>query len=113
MKKRKYTFSKQKSIPLDTLDIKLPENIENYLSKENTTLLKCIMANYTIQDMAKYTGFSRNRIIYNLLDLGRYLFAYEILENKLFPLHNFNSVNYLHGWKDCKNTIRRLINDSI
>ena len=112
MKKRRQPASKQKSIPLDKLDINLPENIEEYLSKENLILLKCIMANYTIQDMAKHTGFSRNTIIYNLLDLGRYLFAYEILENKLFPLHNFNSANYLHGWKDCKNTIRRLINDN-
>jgi hypothetical protein len=110
MKRKKTPSLRQQKLTLDNLNVPIPENIEKYLNKEQVVLLRCVLANYTLQEISKHTKLARKDILYSLLSLGRQLFAYEICENKLLPYTNFNSKNYLHGWRDCKNTVRRLVN---
>ena len=104
--------NKQDCKPLNKLGLQLPEELDKYLSKKQRILLKCILANYTIQDIAVYTKFSRSIIMNELVDLGRVLATYQLVECQIFP-ENISSTDYLKGWIDCKKFIRRLIHDKL
>ena len=95
---------------IQLLNLTLPEVLIEYLTTDQETLLKCVLANYTIEDMVRFTKYGRSVIIEELMLLGRTLSTYELLECKIFP-ENVPNTAYLKGWNDCKKFIRRSIYD--
>jgi hypothetical protein len=111
-KRKRSPRYKQKMVALEKLDIELPNELSEYLEEEEILLLKCMVANYTIQDLAVVTGYNRNYIMERLIDLGRALEAFRLVEEKIFP-EDVPNVDYLKGWNDCKKYIRRTINGKL
>lgn len=107
-KKNKQTRYKQKAESIKRLNIELPEDLANYLTNKEAKLLKCMLANYTIQDIAVATGHSRPDVMGKLIDLGRALEAFHLVEECIFP-KEVPSADYLRGWNDLKKRIRRMI----
>jgi len=110
MSKREiFSSNKVKNLKLD-----LPINLKKFLTKKQLLLLKCISANATIQEMVKVTEYTRKDIIFHLMNLGRNLATYDMIENKCFP-DNVHSADYLQGWNDLKHQIkmnsRSVVND--
>jgi len=110
MSKRE-VFSSNK---VKNLKLNLPTNLRKFLTKKQILLLKCISANATIQEMVKVTEYTRKDIIFHLMNLGRNLATYDMIENKCFP-DNVHSADYLQGWNDLKHQIkmnsRSVVND--
>jgi len=96
------------------LQLALPTNLRKFLTKKQVLLLKCISANLTIQEMVKVTKYTRKDIILHLMNLGRNLATYDMVENRCFP-DKIPSSDYLKGWNDLKHQIkmnsRSVVND--
>jgi len=111
-KKPKKYRKREKVKPIREIQFNLPRALKTYLNDKEILLLKGMLANYTIQDMAVITGYNRKNIMERLIDLGRALHAFELAEQKIFP-ENVPSADYLVGFNDCKRLIRRLINERL
>jgi len=111
MTERKGIYRKQQSrIPLPQLELTLPENLELYLNDREILILKGMLANYTIRDIAADTCFRRSDIMEYLIDLGRALQCFELCERRIIP-DRVDSADYLKGFNACKKIIRREIHD--
>jgi len=104
--------NKQAIKAIDILNLTLPDILSEYLTDDQKTLLKCVLANYTIEDMVRFTSFKRACVIEELVGLGRSLAMYELMECKIFP-KNVPSAEYLKAWNDCKNLIRGFIHGKV
>lgn len=109
-KKRKKRKNKKPCKPIEELDLILPKELIDYLSEKQVLLLKCVMANYTLQDIAVHSKYSRTDIIDGLIDLGQSLGAYKLIACEICPKSVPNK-DYLQGWLDCKKEARRIIYD--
>jgi|GEM_PF-3052385 len=108
-KRERFSSNKVKNLQLD-----LPTNLKKFLTKKQILLLKCISSNLTIQEMVKVTKYTRKDIILHLMNLGRNLATYDMVENRCFP-DKIPSSDYLKGWNDLKHQIkmnsRSVVND--
>ncbi len=100
-KNKSFSINAIKKMKLD-----LPVNLRKYLTRKQLLLLKCISSKLTIQTMVKITEYSRHNIIVELMQLGRTLATYDMLENNCFP-KRISSEDYLDGWNDLKESIRK------
>lgn len=103
---------KKISCPIGELNLVLPEGLSDYLNEPELKLFQCMLANYNMQEMVKETGLNRATIMEHLIDLGRGLASYDLVECKIFP-EDIPNDQFLQGWLECKKFIRRLIHDEI
>lgn len=106
----------KQQIKTNISDINLPEDLVKFLTDKQVDLLKCYLADYNFLEMAKTVGKTfrkRADLIDSLIDLGKALCAYKLLECDISP-NIFNEAKpkaYLKGFNDCKKEIWRLIQD--
>lgn len=113
---RQKSKNRIKPIRKSKCDVNLPDSLDSFLNKEQSELLKCYIANYTYQELIisrdKIKGSCRRSEVMDLLiDLGRALALYRVLECEIVPEHTYKSKLYLKGFTDCKNQIWRSIQD--
>lgn len=92
--------------PLSSLGLVLPTELKEYLTEQQQVLLKCIMASYTLQDIAVYTQYPRSEIMSELMQVGRQLCVYDLLEHQVLP-EDIPTADYLRGWTGCQAEIKR------
>jgi hypothetical protein len=109
-----------KQLPLtnkvNVYNMPFPPDVAKFLTEKQILLLKCYMANYNFLEMSKAIGKTyrkRDELIDALIDLGKALAVYNLLECDISPniFGSEKSKEYLKGFNDCKNQIWRLIKD--
>jgi len=100
----------------DFMTKQLPEDLIKFLNPQQLNLLSGYLSNCTFQELSNRLGLNvrqRAATIDALIDLGRVLVLYRILECEIIPTgaSKTSAMNpqYLQGFIDCKKTIRRLI----
>lgn len=96
--------------------VKIPDgDLEKFLSPTQKQVLKCYLANYTYQEIAEQIGVGHRKramMMDALMDLGRALALYRILECEIVPDgRETKDDSFMRGWMSCKKFIWRLIKD--
>jgi hypothetical protein len=95
--------------------VEIPEDLSKFLSPSQCKVLKCYLANYTYQEIAIQIGVGHRKkakMLDALIDLGRALALYRILECEIVPDTNgVKDESFMRGWMACKKFIWRLIKD--
>jgi len=91
---------------------KLPEDLVQFLTPLQLKVLKCYLANYTYQEIAIELGIGHRKkakTLDILLEIGRALGLYHVLECELVLPKEQKSEDFIKGWVSCRKLIWRLI----
>jgi hypothetical protein len=78
------------------------------LTSKQRVVLALFIESGSINQIAGKTKLSREEVLYQLMNIGRALAYYEIMDCSIFPQPLGNKKDYLKGWNDFR---KRLIKE--
>jgi len=96
-------------------ELSLPDDLMRFLSKSQLMTLQGYIANCSYKELVSHLQIKKRKraqVIESLLDLGRALTLYHLLECKVTPeVEGTHGQLYYKGFNDCKKLIRKMVLD--
>lgn len=86
-----------------------PEELSGLLTLREAGLLKYMLAQIDLSELATLYGISKNEVLLEVLCLGQKVALYNLAENRILPLLSLemlaDSSDYLRGFNDAKTAL--------